>query len=59
MGKWAVNTRSGQSEPVVRKRQQASSRPMGTVDPEKDNNYRTGGLGKSNYKRHLQGLKSL
>jgi hypothetical protein len=31
-------------EPVVRKRKQASSRSMGTVDPEKDNNYRTGGL---------------
>jgi hypothetical protein len=53
MGKWAMDARSGQSEPVMRKRKQASGRPVGTVDSEKDNNYRTGGLEKINYKRQL------
>lgn len=53
MGKWAMDTRSGKSEPVMRKRKQASGRPAGTVDPEKSDNYRTGGLERSNYKRQL------
>jgi hypothetical protein len=52
MGTWAMDTRNGQSEPVMRKRNQASGRPVRNVDP-KDNNYRTGGLEKSNYKRQI------
>jgi hypothetical protein len=53
MATWATDTRNEQSEPAMRKRNQASGRPVRNVDPRKDNNYRTGGLEKSNYKRQL------